>query len=104
MAIANRLEEEDKEQYNRWCTEHECLGGASEARPGRLKAEEAKAKRCKRGRPPDTDPKADKRIWDAWQSGQYKTYGDLARELRISDRAAETGIDRHRKRLERGGG
>jgi hypothetical protein len=57
----------------------------------------------KRGRPVDTDPKADKRIFDAWSSGSYKTYEELASVLRMNKSAVESAIDRHRKRLKRAG-
>ncbi len=64
---------------------------------------ETEKRRRKRGRPRDTDPKADKRIADAWQSGQHKTYADLARELKKSEREVRAAIDRHRQRLKREG-
>jgi hypothetical protein len=54
-----------------------------------------------RGRPRDTDPQVDQRIWDAWKSGEHKTYDDLARLLGTSAREVELAIDRHRRRLER---
>jgi hypothetical protein len=57
-----------------------------------------KRKSRTRGRPRDTDPKADQRIFDAWQSGQHKTYADLATALGKSKREVEAAIDRHRKR------
>lgn len=60
----------------------------------------------RRGRPADTDPKADQRIYDAWQTGRYKDYSELAATLSTSDtpmtrRGVEAAIDRHRKRLKR---
>ena len=58
-------------------------------------------KKSKRGRPIDTDLKADKRIFDAWQSGHFKTYAALAAELYTNKREVELVIDRHRRRLER---
>jgi len=60
-------------------------------------------KRRKCGRPTDTDPKADQRIFDAWQSGQHRTYEDLARLMGKKTREVSAAIDRHRKRLEREG-
>jgi hypothetical protein len=56
------------------------------------------------GRPADTDPKKDEKIYDAWKSGHYKTYEDLARDLGKTKYQIETAVDRHRKRLERDGG
>jgi hypothetical protein len=55
---------------------------------------------AKRGRKPDPgiDPRRDERIADAWDSGQYENYADLARELAIDRREVGKAIDRHRKR------
>ncbi len=55
----------------------------------------------KRGRPVDTDPKADKQVYDAWKSGQYKTQAECARELGMEEKPAKNAIERHRKRLGR---
>jgi hypothetical protein len=51
-----------------------------------------------RGRKHDTDPKADKRIFDAWQSGSHQTYAELAGTLGMREREVKLAIDRHRKR------
>ncbi len=48
----------------------------------------------KRGRPPDTNPIADQRLCDAWDTNQYATYADLARELKISEENVSRAIDR----------
>jgi hypothetical protein len=61
----------------------------------------SRGKRRKRGRPTDTDPKADERICAAWRTGRYKKYADLARELRIKPGEVRNAIDRHRKRPKR---
>jgi hypothetical protein len=61
-------------------------------------------KHRKRGRPTDTDPKADEKIWDAWRTGEYKTYEGLARAFTKPMRDVRAALERHRKRLERGGG
>ena len=57
--------------------------------------------RCKRnrGRPQDTDEAEDKRIYDAWKTGRYRKYADLAAEKAISPPDVKRAIDRHRKRL-----
>lgn len=55
----------------------------------------------KRGRPNDTDPKADQRIYDAWKTGEHKTYADLGRELSKTERQITLAIDRHKKRIAR---
>jgi len=52
----------------------------------------------KGGRPPDTDPKADKRVAEAWATRQYKTYADLGRENGMTGNEVRAAIDRHRKR------
>ncbi len=54
--------------------------------------------RKKPGRKPDTDPKKDKQIADAWKTGQYKTYEDCAEELGKTQREVKLAIDRDRKR------
>jgi hypothetical protein len=58
-------------------------------------------KRRKRGRPVDTDTKADQRIYNAWQSSQYRTFEELARNLGKDGKEIKEAVDRHRKRLER---
>ncbi len=55
----------------------------------------------KRGRPRDTDPKADKRIYDAWKTGQYRKYSALACAIGITWREVKYAIDRHGKRLKK---
>ena len=57
----------------------------------------------RRGRPVDTDPKADKRVYEAWKTGRYNTQADCARELGMEEKQAKDAIERHRKRLERKG-
>jgi hypothetical protein len=55
-----------------------------------------------RGRPGDTNPKADQQIWDSWRTGAYKKYADLARGLGRSAEEVAWAIDRHRHRRARG--
>jgi hypothetical protein len=55
----------------------------------------------KRGRPKVTDAKQDKRIVDAWATGSYKRYEELARELGLKKVDVGTAIDRHRHRRRR---
>jgi len=55
-------------------------------------------RRQKRGRPADTDQKQDRRIVDAWKSGEYKSYEDLARALGLARRDVELACERERKR------
>jgi hypothetical protein len=54
----------------------------------------------KRGRPsPSEKEKAeDRRIVEAWETGHYRTYRELARELNSKPRLIEMAIDRHRSR------
>lgn len=59
-------------------------------------------KRNRPGRKVDTDSKEDKRISDAWQTGQYRTYADLERELNLRAGEAKRACDRHRKRTLQG--
>ena len=58
----------------------------------------------KGGRPPATDPKKDKGIYEAWKTGYYKGYADLAAKTRLATNAQEVrkAIDRHRHRLSDG--
>jgi hypothetical protein len=72
---------------------------AEAANAGREQAHTERA--GKRGRPTDTDPKADKKISDAWRTDQYKTYADLAGTMRIPTQEVKHAIDRNRKREER---
>lgn len=74
--------------------------------PG-TQAEAAQRQRSKPklGRPPETDPDKDKRIYNAWKTGRYRTLDELAQAL---DKKGGQGayqirlaIDRHRKRLSR---
>ncbi|UCC31326.1 MAG: hypothetical protein JSU86_03435 [Phycisphaerales bacterium] len=65
-------------------------------------AEAPKSKpRAKRGRKPETDAKADKRIAEAWSSEQYPTFEALGRALKLSTREVRLAVDRHRKREKR---
>ncbi len=59
---------------------------------------ETRKPRTKRGRKPDTDPKEDKRITEAWAAGQYRTFADLERELKLEQGEGKRAVDRHRKR------
>ncbi|MCC7085294.1 MAG: hypothetical protein IT427_09835 [Pirellulales bacterium] len=59
----------------------------------------AKAKsRGKRGAKQKYDPRSDRRIVDAWNTGQYRTAKDLAEALGITYVDAKAAMDRHRKR------
>jgi hypothetical protein len=52
----------------------------------------------RRGRKPDTNPKEDQRVADAWASGQYKTYEELANALGRKERDVKLALDRVRWR------
>ncbi|MCC7083767.1 MAG: hypothetical protein IT427_02030 [Pirellulales bacterium] len=59
----------------------------------------AKAKsRGKRGAKQRYDPRSDKRIVDAWNTGQYRTAKDLAEALGVTYVDVKAAMDRHRKR------
>jgi hypothetical protein len=73
-------------------------GGASSASG---KPEDGKSAKRNRGRPADTDPKQDKRIYEAWKTGQHKTQADCDRELGLLTGATYAACERHRKRLGR---
>lgn len=56
-------------------------------------------KKVKRGgRKQETDPKQDRRIAEAWQTGRYARYEDLAKEEKTTKREVKLAIDRHRHR------
>ncbi|MBN1443730.1 MAG: hypothetical protein JXA90_13555 [Planctomycetes bacterium] len=55
----------------------------------------------KGGRRPQSDPAADRRLYEAWKTGRYQTHEGLAREKGISETEVRRAIDRHRKRLAR---
>jgi hypothetical protein len=57
------------------------------------------AVKAKRGRRADTDPKADKKVADAWATGHYRTYEDLGRKLKTTKHQVKTALDRHRHRV-----
>ncbi len=65
-------------------------------------APDSPPRRTRRGRKPDTDPKKDKRIFDAWQSGHYKTYADLEDARDLPRGEGKRACDRHRKRSQEG--
>lgn len=75
--------------------EHDLKPKGAEGNVGESAADR-KPKR--RGRPKDTDPKADKRIWDAWHTGSYRKHEDLAKSLSTTARHAKAALDRQRKR------
>ena len=52
----------------------------------------------RRGRQPDTDVNQDKRIFNAWDTGSYSTYEQLANEMKITERDVRLAIDRERHR------
>ncbi len=58
------------------------------------------------GRPPDTDPKRDKQISEAWNAGQYRSFDEFAgtdagRRFNLTARDLRNAHDRHRKRQSR---
>ncbi len=64
-------------------------------------AESLRRTNRKRGRKPIYDEEQDKRVQDAWRSGEHRNFKDLARELGISSsRDVRRAIDRHRKRCQ----
>jgi len=77
-------------------------GAARDKATGASKSSSSTSKK-KRGRPTDTDSHAaDRRIYEAWQTHQYKTHKELAREKGMDERAIMLALHRHRARLNRG--
>jgi hypothetical protein len=70
----------------------------AEAKHSERQSEGNKSKR-RRGRKPDTDSRADKRVWEAWRTRSYKTYEQLGVEQRMTAKQVKQAIDRHRHRL-----
>lgn len=66
-----------------------------------LAAAGSKAAVKRPGRKPDTDPKADAKLSEAWETGQHRTIADLASAFGIDESDARLALDRHRKRKER---
>jgi len=57
--------------------------------------------RTKRGRKPSADPKEDERIALAWETGEYRTFAALDRELHRPEGTARRAVDRRRHRQRR---
>lgn len=55
----------------------------------------------RRGRPPMQDAENDKRLFDLWKSGKYKTFEQMALALRMDQDVLEQAIERERKRRQR---
>lgn len=59
----------------------------------------------KPGRPRQSDPAEDKRLYDRWvamrDAGQITTYAEGAREIGVHEYILRTAYERHRKRLSR---
>ena len=53
----------------------------------------------KRGRPPDTDPKEDQRIYEQFKNSGYKRYEDFALKYKHPLQKVKNAIDRHRHRV-----
>ncbi len=52
----------------------------------------------KRGRPSDTDHKADRQVFEAWKSSGCKSFENFARQSGKPVREVKLAIDRHRQR------
>ena len=82
------------------------LDGTLEDPDGELGKQTSKksspTRKKKGGRPSDTDHDADRRIYEAWKTGQYKTYKELAREKGVKRRTIVLALQRHKARLRRG--
>jgi hypothetical protein len=56
------------------------------------------SKKGRSGRRPDTDPREDKRLADAWGTGQYQTYDQCGQALGTTGQEVKKAVDRHRHR------
>ena len=50
------------------------------------------------------DADGDRRIYDAWKTGSYRTWKDCGRELGVDERHVELAVGRYRKYLKRHSG
>ena len=77
-----------------------CIGTPPATKPDtKGTGQKAKKKTRKRGLARDTDTRRDQQIDDAWNTGNYKTYSDLAQRVKIDDVSEITrALDRCRKR------
>jgi hypothetical protein len=103
-ALVNWLDEFTQDlQKARSAAESACLVADDEPLPPPIAKPEQGKEKGGKGRKPKTrktrsDPKADKIMFDAWGTGQYRTFDALAQAKGISNREAKLAIDRHRKR------
>jgi hypothetical protein len=58
----------------------------------------SRKRRRKGGRPPDTDAKEDRRIAQAWKTGNYSSLEDLAKAIGKKKHEVRKALDRHRHR------
>ena len=70
-------------------------GGAGEVDTNEVNREKPKKRKTRKKR---SDPKADKKIAEAWDTGQYRTEAALAAELNKTEREVHLAKERHRKR------
>jgi hypothetical protein len=65
--------------------------------------EPRKPRRARRGRPPGPayDPEKDRKIYEAWKTGDHATFRNLAQALGMSLPVVKSAYDRERKRRDR---
>ncbi len=61
----------------------------------------AKARRTRPGRPMAGSPDRDRKIAEAWATGQHSTFEELGRPFGLDKKQARQAVDRHRKRAGR---
>jgi len=92
------------DNYDRWAWAVEWLASALMRRVPTGKPPTAKdgkggtPKASRRGAPPATDPKEDKRISDAWATGAHQSHEALSVAMGKGLREVKLALDRHRKR------
>jgi len=80
------------------------LRAAAVARQGQRAgdaSDQATKPKKKLGRKPASEDakQKDQKIYEAWQSGRYKDYSDLAMQFDLKRKDVERAIDRHEKRI-----
>jgi hypothetical protein len=79
------------------------LRDRAEIANGKPPKEQTKPRRSRRGHRPGIDEKEDRRIYDAWNSGRYEGYKDLAQSLELPFVEIKRALDRERHRRLRTG-
>ena len=73
---------------------------AAQINSAAVSPQQQRQRSARRGRPRNTDPEEDRRMYEQWKASGERTYADFARKKGYKPNAVEAAVDRHRKRLE----